>query len=344
MIKPTDFAVHLTRFLGSHLPGHIGASTNTIKSYRDTFALFIKYCQSEQGLPPERLHLKHCTRNIIDKFLTWIESTRGCSIATRNQRLAGLHSFFRYLQVEEPGRLLQCQEILTIRVKKHPRASVNYLSLEGLKTLFSMINTDSIRGRRDLTLLSILYDTGARVQEIADLVVVDVRLDAPPTIKLTGKGQKSRIVPLVPQTVALLKSYMQERKLTNPMKKDWPLFYNKNRSKLTRSGISYILEKYVMSARIKNPEVIPETITPHCLRHSKAMHLLQAGVNLIYVRDLLGHADIQTTEIYARADTEMKRKALEKAYHQVGPSALPVWQEDTELLSWLQNLGNSKIL
>jgi len=339
MSPPTDFAFHLTGFLGSYLPGHIGASTNTVKSYRDTFTLFIKYCQDEQNIPAERLQLKHCTRKLIEDFLLWLESARGCSTSTRNQRLAALHSFFKYLQAEEPARILQHQSLLAIRAKKHPRPSVNYLSLEGLKTVFSTIDTSTMGGRRDLALLSILYDTGARVQEVADLLVADVRLEAPPTLKLTGKGNKTRIVPLVSQTATLLKGYMKDRRLTEPSKMSSPLFYNRNRTQLTRSGISYILSKYVDLARQKSPELIPEVITPHCLRHSKAMHLLQAGVNLIYVRDLLGHADIQTTEIYARADTEMKRLALENAYHEVGPSTLPVWQQDAQLLGWLRGLA-----
>ena len=228
---------------------------------------------------------------------------------------------------------------MTIRVKKQPRPSVNYLSLDGMKALFSMFNTHSESGRRDLVLLTVLYDTGARVQEVADLRVSDVRLEAPPTIRLTGKGNKMRIVPLMPQTATLLKSYMKDRRCPVSEKFHSPLFYNRQGNKLTRSGISHILGKYVDQARQTHPELIPETITPHCLRHSKAMHLLQAGVNLIYVRDLLGHADIQTTEVYARADTEMKRKALETAYHEVGPSSLPIWHKDAQLLGWLQSLG-----
>lgn len=339
MSKPTDFAVHLTAFLGAYLPGQVGASTNTVKSYRDTFTLFIKYCKSEHNLPAERIQIKNCTRTLVDSFLAWLEAVRGCSVSTRNQRLAGLHSFFKYLQAEEPVHILQCQEVLAIRVKKYPRPSVNYLSLEGIKALFAEINAHSEGGRRDLVLLTLLYDTGARVQEMADLRVADLRLEAPPTIRLTGKGNKTRIVPLVQQTATLLKGYMKERQSKGSERFHSPLFYNKLGNKLTRSGISHILSKYVELARQTHSELIPKTITPHCLRHSKAMHLLQAGVNLIYVRDLLGHADIQTTEVYARADTEMKRKALETAYHEVGLSDLPIWHKDAQLLGWLQGLG-----
>lgn len=341
MSNPTDFAVHLTAFLGAYLPGQVGASTNTVKSYRDTFTLFIKYCKSEHSLPAERIQIKNCTRPLIESFLAWLESDRECSISTRNQRLAGLHSFFKYLQTEEPVHMLQCQQVLAIRVKKHPRPSVNYLSLDGIKVLFDSINACSEGGRRDLVLLTLLYDTGARVQEVADVRMADVRLEAPPTIRLTGKGNKTRIVPLVQQVAALLKNYMKERHSPGSERFHSPLFYNRQGRKLTRSGISYILGKYVDLARQTHPELIPEIITPHCLRHSKAMHLLQAGVNLIYVRDLLGHADIQTTEIYARADTEMKRKALETAYHEVGPSSLPIWHKDAQLLGWLQGLGRN---
>jgi site-specific recombinase XerD len=185
-----------------------------------------------------------------------------------------------------------------------------------------------------------LYDSGARVQEIADTIVADVRLSPPHTIKLIGKGQKSRIVPLAPQNANLLKGYLAEKGLNKPEKKLLPLFTNRSKQKLTRSGISYILNKYVVMARNSTPEHVPDVVTPHCLRHSKAMHLLQAGVNLIYIRDLLGHVDIKDTEVYARADAETKRKVLMDNAGIITPSELPPWQANSELATWLRDLCN----
>jgi site-specific recombinase XerD len=180
----------------------------------------------------------------------------------------------------------------------------------------------------------VLYDTGARVQELADLTVRDVRLDPPPIITLTGKGRKSRQVPLMSNTESLLKQYMAETHLLQNGTQDYPLFFNNQRCKLTPKGISFILNKYVSRARIVS-SIIPEKITPHSFRHTKAMHLLQAGVSLIYIRDILGHVDISTTEIYTRTDTELKRKALEKAYPDMISTQLPHWTKDEDLLTWL---------
>jgi len=185
-----------------------------------------------------------------------------------------------------------------------------------------------------------MYDSGARVQEMADISVGDFRAEPPATIKITGKGGKTRIVPLMEPTAAIVRQYICATGLTGGAKHSYPLFPNRHGGRLTRAGITYILDKCVESARTKNPGVLPEVISPHCFRHSKAMHLLHAGVNLVYIRDILGHADLKTTEIYARIDGEMKRKALEEAFANTVPSgAVPLWQQDGKLLNWLQSLG-----
>ncbi len=337
-MRPTDFAYRLTGYLGSYLPGQQGMSTNTIKSYRDTFSLFLKYCEEKESLPPEKLSLNHFNRLLVERFLTWLEEERGCSISTRNQRLAAIHAFFRYLQMEAPENLLLHQQILSVKFKRAPKASIQYISIEGMKAILAQPDTATSNGVRDLTLLCLLYDTGARVQEIADLVVGDVRLDAPSTVKLTGKGQKARIVPLMSQTASLLGKYMDDRYLRSPEKKAFPLFCNRMRQKLTRAGIAYILDKYVQSVKAHSSALLPEKVSPHSLRHSKAMHLLQSGVNLIYIRDLLGHVDLKTTEVYARADAEMKRTALESAYKSITPDSTSTWHEDAGLMKWLHEL------
>lgn len=340
-MKPTDFAYHLTNYLGTYLPGQQGVSSNTIKSYRDTFSLLLKYCKEEKGIPPEKLSLKHLDGKIIEGFMQWIEVSRRCSISTRNQRLAVVHAFFRYLQIEAPDNLLAYQRILAIKSKRSQKPSVNYISLEGIKSILAQPDTDTPAGRRDLAMLCVLYDTGARVQEIVDVTVGDVRLEFPATIRLTGKGQKSRIVPVMGQTAELLKKYMEANDMLQSGKKSYPLFSNRMRQKLTRAGISYVLDKYVSAAKDSCPDMIPQTISPHCIRHSKAMHLLQSGINLIYIRDLLGHVDIKTTEVYARADAEMKRKALESTYPNIAPERAFSWQDNAELMGWLHNLCRS---
>jgi len=200
-----------------------------------------------------------------------------------------------------------------------------------------MPDTTKMWGRRDLVLLCLLYDTGARVQEIIDLTIGDIRLESPATVKLTGKGRKRRTVPLMSQTTQLLKNYLEEQKLAEK-EQSHPLFFNKQWNKLTRKGVAYILKKYVKQAA-EVTSIPTFNITPHVLRHTKAMHLLNADVNMFYIRDILGHVDISTTEIYARVDAEKKRGILEKISNNSVTSNLPPWQKDQSLMNWLKGLA-----
>ena len=213
-----------------------------------------------------------------------------------------------------------------------------YLSLDAVKGLLDQPDRKTVRGRRDAVLLSLLYDTGARVQELIDLKIGDISLNDTVTVRLTGKGGKSRIVPVMKPTGELLKQYMENAGLNAPAYTANYLFTNRSNKPLTRAGVTDILKKYARSAQSSGVADISEEITPHWLRHSKAMHLLQAGVNLVYIRDLLGHADISTTEIYARADERMKRKALMEAYNNPTNEELPSWKKDKDLLDWLKSL------
>lgn len=336
-MKPTDFANALSHYLALYLPGQRNVSANTIKSYRDTFKLFLLFCKQGGKIPIERLCLKHINKTLVLGFLTWLENERHNCVSTRNQRLACLHGFYRYMQIEDPIGLRSYQQILSIPMKKTPRPTVPHLTPDALTLILAQPDLSKASGRRDLTMLSVLYDTGARVQELVDLKVENVRLDPPPILTLTGKGRKQRQVPIMSNTEALLKQYMDEAFSTQHSRQDYPLFFNRQRRKMTRAGVSFILDKYVSQARAKS-SIIPNKVTPHVMRHTKAIFLLQAGVSLIYIRDLLGHVDIATTEIYARADTEMKRKALEKAYPELEVTNLPHWQKDETLLSWLTSL------
>lgn len=336
-MKPTDFAYYLSAFFTKYLPGECGSSANTVSSYRDTFLLLFAYLRDEKGVRIERLQLKDFHKDLVRDFLDWIESGRHCSAATRNVRLTALHSFFRYLQFEYPDFLLEWQRILDIPVKKTEAGTLSYMSLEGIKLLLQMPDRRTKYGRRDVALLSLLYDTGARVQEIADLTPVMVRLSSPSTIKLVGKGKKARIVPLMEKQADLLSRYMIENRLNSPEANQYPLFAGRRGEKLTRAGISYILGKYADMARAQDASLVPPKFSPHCLRHSKAMHLLQSGVNLVYIRDLLGHVSVQTTEIYARTDSRKKREAIERAYTDVSPEEIkPQWEGNPDLVEWLR--------
>ena len=336
-MKPTDFARYLTEFFTTYLSGQKNASKNTIYAYRDTFKLLLKYCQDKRGIAIERITLNRLTAELITGFLTWLEMDRKCSVSTRNLRLASIHSFFRYVQGEDPTGIYHFQQVISISIKKAEKKLIEHLSPESMKHLLEQPDKGTAKGRRDLTLLSVLYDTGARVQELIDIKVCDLTLESPSVVELMGKGSKVRRVPLMKNTAALLQAYLSGNGLDKQWKNQYPLFVNNQHKKLTKEGVAYILNKYVIMARIKFTG-IPEHVHPHVLRHSKAMHLLQAGVNLIYIRDFLGHVDIRTTEIYAITDTETKRHAIEKAYPEIVSSEVPDWDKDKELLAWLSAL------
>ena len=327
-MKPTDFAKHLTAYLSSFLPGQRGISANTIKSYGDTFRLLLIYCRDQTGLPPEKMTLQLFNDSLIIGFLNWIETARGNAVSTRNQRLAAIHAFCRYLVTEAPGHMAVLQRNLSIPFKKYTKPQLGYLSAADMTQILAQPDLKTPDGRRDLAILSLLYDSGARVSELANLLVRDVRLDEFPTVTLSGKGHKIRHVPIMSKTAELLRKYVAERHLDKQERLDNPLFVNRQKQKLTRAGIAYILNKYADG----------KDVSPHVLRHTKAMHLLQAGVNIVYIRDILGHSSIDTTEIYARADAEMKRKAIEKLADQVTPG-VPDWHADNALIGWLKSLS-----
>lgn len=335
-MKPTDFAIHLSNFLSHYLAGQRNLSPNTIRAYRDVFILLLRFCRDVKGIAIEKLRLKHIDVDLVDAFLEYIEKDRHCTPSTLNLRLATLHAFFRYIQVEEPAHLLQCQRILAIPLRRFVHSEVSYLSKDHLAAILAQPDVKKSEGRRDAVLLSVLYDTGARVQELIDMSVGDVRLDAPHQIRILGKGRKIRIVPLMDTTANLLRNYLHENNLELPEKFDYPLFRNKQGNKLTRVGVNYILQKYARKAQESYP-YFKQRISPHTFRHTKGMHLLQGGVSLDVIRDFLGHVDIKTTEIYAKANLEMKRAALKKVSPAPTPK-IPSWKENKSLLKWLQSL------
>jgi integrase/recombinase XerD len=224
-MKPTDFSKYLSEFLTHYLPGERAVSFNTILSYKYSFLLFVTFMQEEKCTKPEKLELKLISRDIVVEYLDWLQNKRLCSNSTRNVRLAALHSFFKYFQYQNPENLYECQRILSIRLKTALKETINYLTLDGIKLLLEGPDTSTPKGRRDLALLSLLYDSGARVQEIIDLVPSMIDLNTP-SVKLIGKGNKARIVPLVQAQVKFLKIYMSEKKLLKPYANMYPLLFS----------------------------------------------------------------------------------------------------------------------
>ena len=336
-MKPTDLAKLLDSFFLKYLPGQRNVSSNTIHAYSDAFSKAVAYFRDEKGVPQEKLSLADFTRESVTDFLSYLESDHNCSISTRNQRLAAIKSFFRYVSVEEPSRLLKCQEILAIRNKKAPKPVMNYLTADEMQLLFAQPDTSTAKGRRNLAMLMLMYDAAVRAQELCDAKVCDLRLENPPVIRLHGKGRKVRDVPLSNLCAQALKKYVSENRLDTYEKRDQPLFFNSQGKKLTRSGVAYVLNKYVDETRT-NSNGILKAISPHCLRHSKAMHLVEAGVNLIYIRDFLGHESVLTTQTYARANPEAKRHAVDSVADIVPCPDMADWTKDNDLMSFLRSL------
>ena len=330
----------LSKFLTDHLAGERDLSPQTISSYRDAIKLLLTWFRDVQATPPEKLRLSDLDRQRVLAFLDWLETERGNSPATRNQRLAVIKSLARYTAVERPEFLDQATQILAVKQKKTPATDMGYLTGDEVKALLAEPNAATRRGLRDTVLLSTLYDAAARVQEICDLNTADVRAARPMLLTLHGKGSKTRRVAVMDPTAELMRHYLDRRTSHPGLGADSdPLFQGPHHTRLTRWGVTKLLARHVQSLRQRDPSYAPGlNVTPHVIRRTRAMHLLQAGVNLIYIRDLLGHADVSTTEIYARADPETKRKAIENAYQSLTPEPLPSWTADQDLLEWLDRV------
>jgi len=329
MAASRPFADMLALFLTVHLPVTRACSPNTISAYRDAFTLFLRFMDDRRATQPDRVCVTDFTAPNVAAFLGWLRTDRECSIATANQRLAALKSFFRYVQAQAPEQIAQARQVLGVKAAQAPEPAIAYLPVE---TVGLLLDYAERRGPRDLALLTTLYDTAARVQEACDLSLGDLRLTKPASATLTGKGRKTRIVPLTPQAAVVLARHVR----TLPQDSSAPVFANRAGQRMGRAGAAYILAECARAAHADYPELVPEKVSPHVLRHSKAMHLLENGVNLIYIRDILGHASVVTTEIYAKANPEMKRQAIEAAAAKtVGPSR---YDQATrrDLLAWLR--------
>jgi len=336
---PTDFGRCVTRFLTSHLPGERNLSPLTIKSYSFALKQFIGFINTNSGIKPDRIELKHVTASKVKEFLASIGEPGNISPNTYNQRLSALKTFVRYAIMEYPAFIMAGQRILAISSKRSAAHEIIYLEKDAMKALLSMPDQASARGRRDLAIIALLYDTGARIQELINLKVKDIRLVAPEVVTISGKGQKMRTVSIMAETAKIVESYMYDRGfLEQPSCGGLHLFSSTNREQFTRPGITKILNKHFAAARITNSLVpFPECIHPHALRASKAIHLLESGVNIITIRDFLGHTSVSTTQVYLRVNNQAKREAIASAYPAL-TEAVPAWRENSDLMTLLKDL------
>jgi site-specific recombinase XerD len=334
-IKITTLASALRAFFTQHLPQVRGASPHTVRSYRDSLALLLRFAATHHRQSVAQLDLDALGPDVIVAFLHDSEHTRRNRASTRNVRLAAVHAFFRFVASVHPEHLEQCQRVLAVPFKRSATRVVEYLEYHEIQAALLTIDRTTRDGRRDYALLATMFNTGARVQEILDLRPVDVQLVSPAHVRLVGKGRKERICPVWPQTAQLLRAYIGECGLTPAATQ--PLFLNHRGAPLTRFGVRYLLAKYCDRARTTCPSLAGKRLHPHSMRHSTAIHLLKAGVDLVTISHWLGHASPNTTHRYAAIDLETKRAALAKARPTEATEAAP-WRSDATILEWLAAL------
>lgn len=337
-MKKTDFAIYLNKFLTDYLVNTRGSSVQTIDSYRYTFIYLLEYYLDKKNIPADKVTLADIDYDSIIEFYKWLESERKNSVATRNQRQSAFNSFIKFLMYERPEYLSEFQRLLGIPLKKTVTHEISYLKTEGVKALIEQIPINQHNGLRDYVMLMLLYTTGIRVSELIQIKVKDVSLTPPSTLLVHGKGKKSRFVPLLSDTLPIINRYMKSMHYNQTADIDEWLFLNHMNEKFTRQGVCYIIRKYADKARKEHPDLIPPDMSPHKMRHTAAMELVSSGVDLIYIRDILGHVSVSTTEIYAKADSKLKRAAIEAASKELVPAQDAKWEEDSSLKEWLMTI------
>jgi site-specific recombinase XerD len=335
--SPNALARALRGFLSDYLPRIRGMSPHTVRSYRDAFLLLLRFLADRRGCDVVALDLPDMAPDKILTFLDHLEADRHNGASTRNARLAAIHAFARYAASNHPEHLELCQRLLALPFKRARLRVVEYLETDEITAILDAPDRSTSDGRRDYMLLLALFNTGARVQEILDLRPCDLQLVRPFQIRLVGKGRKERLCPLWPHTTEALGAFLSERGIA--LTAAQPLFRNHRGEPLTRFGVRYILRKHTRHACSAMKTLTTKRVHPHTLRHTTAVHLLQAGVDLVTISHGLGHESVETTNRYATVDLAMKRAALAKArpLGDVSPG-LAKWRADTGLLDWLEGL------
>lgn len=335
--KSQNLAAALQSFFGNYLPRLKNSSLHTIHSYRDSLKLLLLFMVKDSGAV-ERLSIEDINVDAILVFLDFLEKERKNSIGTRNNRLAAIHCFFRHVATVAPEHIQLSQQVLSIPFKNTCTRNIDYLEFEEIQAVLKQIDRLKPNGRRDYALLTLMFNTGARAQEIVDLKASDLHLlPPPPSIRIFGKGRKERICPIWPGTAQLLREYVEERGID--MRTPTCVFTNHIGTPLSRFGIRYVLAKYIQKAKPYHRSLEEKRLHPHSMRHSTAVHLLKAGVDLVSIANWLGHTSVNTTNKYVTIDLEMKREAIAKASRPCSESALSsAWRKDPDILSWLEAL------
>lgn len=335
--KPNSLACALREFFSDHLPRVRGMSPHTVCSYRDAVTLLLRFLAERHERDVVTLDFRDLSPDDVIAFLHHLEAVRHNAAATRNSRLAAIHAFVRFAATNHPEHLERCQRVLAVPFKRARPRLVEYLEAREMAAILDAPDRAMPDGRRDHALLLTLFNTGARVQEILDVRPSDLQLVRPFQVRLRGKGRKERLCPLWVRTVKILRALFEEQGIDPTSTQQ--LFRNRRGEPLTRFGVRYLLRKYANDARAVVTTLAAKRVHPHVIRHTTAVHLLQAGVDLVTISHWLGHASVETTNRYAAVDLETKRAALAKA-RPVGPvsRAVAAWRTDRTILQWLESL------
>jgi len=334
--KTSTLAATLHGFFTDYLPRQRALSAHTLHSYRDSLKLLLQFVAGKKG-DPSQITLEELTVERVTTFLHYLETGRRNQSSTRNVRLSAIHSFFRYVGTQCPEHLAQVQRILSLPFKRSITREIQHLSFDEIRAVLGAIDRSTGLGRRDFALLSLMFNSGARVSEIAALQAADLQLAPPPSIVLRGKGRKERTCPLWPETAHLLQKVLEERSVAS--RPSVALFVNHRGRPLTRFGIRLILRKHLREAAQRTPSLKHKRLHPHSLRHSTAVHLLRSGVDLSTIAHWLGHASLNTTNKYLAMDLEAKREALAKAKPLLQEGRRSgKWHRDPNLIAWLEQL------
>jgi len=316
-----------------------GLSPNTIAAYRDCIKLFLNFAAGRLEKPVDKLTVEDFQDKLVVAFLDDLETSRRNSTQTRNVRLAALHSLFRYIAGQQPEAMARCQQICTVPVKRTSHKTIEYLEDNEIRAVLDSVDPSSPNALRDYGLLLLLYNTGARAQEVVDLRIDKLRFEKPYQVKLLGKGRKERSCPLWPETVQALQNYIEPRQ---PSATECPsLFLNVNGKPITRFGMRYIIRQYAVKAGEACASIKTKKVSPHTVRHTTAMHLLQAGNDINVIKAWMGHVDLGTTHGYVEIDMKMKRKALETCQPpkaKTSAKGQPKWLKPG-ILKWLDDLS-----
>jgi integrase/recombinase XerD len=319
------------RFLLEHLVAERNLARNTQRSYRDALTLLIPFVAGRLHQSVDRLNLIDVSADLVRLFLADLEQSRQCAIATRNQRLAAIHALARFVAEHSPEHIAWCGQIRSIPFKKANKALIPYLDKPEMDALLNAPDRQTAQGCRDYALLLFLYNSGARAQEAAQLLICELDL-AGSSVKIRGKGGKERRCPLWPSTIEELKPLIANRPTTACV------FLNRCRHPITRFGIHALVERYVHRVQVQMPSLAGKRTSPHSIRHTTATHLLRAGVDINTVRAWLGHVSLDTTNIYAEIDLEMKAKALAKCEVTEASKPKRHWRDDPALMTFLRSL------